>query len=447
MKLTIRALCAVFSMCAASALGALDFDFGGIIGNLSTPSFSQLYTNPLFDMDQRNSVALWADLHAGSDFSVLAQGSYTFTLEMPYLFNPDILRMDWRILPALELTLGRFLISDFTGLVLSHTLDGLQIGLDVPFASVRAAVGYSGFLLKPTSTILMSRSDSADLLDGTVFFAPPRLVEKLEVIVPQLPLRQQLSISVLLQHDLRWGTTVIQSGEQQQSVAGFAGGKVWSQYYTLGLSGPVVSPLYWDGFFCFSTGQILSYISDAASATGFSYQYEQILAYLAGVTLRLYLGGPMSPLLELRGIWSSGDADNTTFLEGNTAGASTLFVPISVRTFGLAFMPKLGNLVVIDAGYSFKPFTAGRTIFNNFMIKLQSFTFLRPTTGAVSMPVLDPASTVLYLGTENDLVLDFRPTSDLGIAVSTGIFFPSGAFAGLAAEPEFAGRLELSFSF
>ena len=128
-------------------------------------------------------------------------------------------------------------------------------------------------------------------------------------------------------------------------------------------------------------------------------------------------------------------------MEGNTAGASTIFVPISQETLGLAFQPQLGNLIIIDASYSLKPVTQLQ-----LMAKVQSL--LRPTAGAISALGIDPASDALYLGTEIDAIANFRPFSDLGLAFSLGFFLPNGsAFTGQASLPVLAGRLEVSLSF
>ena len=120
-------------------------------------------------MDQRNKAALWGDMHFGPSFALSAQGSYSFTLLVPYLFDIDSLKADWQILPVLKATAGRFVFSDFTGHVLNHKLDGLALTPPFPLQCVTAGAGYSGFLLKPSSLILMTRSDSGDQSDSSVF--------------------------------------------------------------------------------------------------------------------------------------------------------------------------------------------------------------------------------------------------------------------------------------
>ena len=51
---------------------------------------------------------------------------------------------------------------------------------------------------------------------------------------------------------------------------GLSGGRLSTQYFGLGLSGPVTSSLYYDAFGYLNTGQTLSYVADSSSGTGFS---------------------------------------------------------------------------------------------------------------------------------------------------------------------------------
>ncbi|MGD0724593.1 MAG: hypothetical protein ABSB63_03435 [Spirochaetia bacterium] len=435
------AIIAALGVFGAMGLSGLDFDFGGFVENSSTPSVALDSKNPVWAMDQRDRLALWADMHFSPQLSLTAQGSYAFELDLPYLFDVDVLKLDWQVLPSLHASLGRFVFTDFTGHVLNHKLDGTLLTMNFPFMVVTAGAGFSGLELKPYSLMLMSRSDVADQSDNSVILAAPRLVEKLEVLFPNLLPRQDLTVSVILQQDFRSSGSLIQAGEQQQFVTDLSGGRLTSEYFGLGLSGAIVSAFYYDAFFYFSLGSTLSYVADSASPTGSSYQYEGIQAFLGGIGLRYYSEALLSSRVELSAIVSSGDADNTTFLEGNTSGASTLFVPISQETLGIAYQPQWGNLIQISADYSFKPVTNLQ-----LMMKVQSY--LRPTTGAIYTLNLDPSSSNLYLGTEIDGIANFRPFSDLGVAMSIGFFLPNGnAFIGQGALPVLAGRLEVSLSF
>ncbi|OHD75347.1 MAG: hypothetical protein A2177_13880 [Spirochaetes bacterium RBG_13_68_11] len=440
---------AVLAVFTAAPLGGLDFDFGGFLDNNTELAVSQIGNSPVWSIVQKDRLAAWLDARFSPAFSLSAQGSYTFTLDRPYLFDLESLKADWRPLSLLRIEAGRMAMSDFTGLVLSHTLDGLRLSLDVPFARITGSAGYSGLLLKPVSTILMSRTDSADQADNAVFFAAPRLVEELDALFPQLFLRQDLRVSVVLQQDLRPATSVIAEGEEQAIVPGLSGGKLSTQYFGLGLSGPIVPSLYYDAFCYLSTGQTLSYVADSSSGTGYSYQYRPILAYLGGVGVRYFMEQVLYSMVEVRGIIGSGDADSSSYLEGNTDQGSGLFVPISQITDWVAFSPQLGNILVVEASYSLKPFSRSQAAtLDRLQTLAKVVAFLRPALSPISNSSLDPASTSRYVGTEAELIARYRPFSDLGLALSLGAFFPnSAAFTAAAAGPRLAGRFEFSFSF
>ena len=434
----------VLALVGTATLSALDWDWGGVIDNLSTPTVALSSASSVFTMDQRDRAALWAEMHFNPQLSLTVQGSYAYELQLPYLFDVDLLKLDWQILPAVRATLGRFVFSDFTGHVLNFKLDGAQIAVNYPTVVLTASAGFSGLELKPYSLILMSRSDSADLSNSSVYFAAPRLVEKFDVLFPNVMSRQDLNLSLIMQQDLRSSGSLIQSGQQQPAVPGLAGGSLFTEYVGVGLSGAIIASLYYDAFVYGNVGSTLSYLTDASSGTGFSWQYAPIQAFLGGVGLHYYSEAALSSRVELLAIVSSGDSDNTTFQEGNTAGPSTLFVPISqepLGALGLAYQPQWGNLALINANYSFKPVSSLQLI-------TKALAFLRPTTGAISTGGLNLTATDLYLGTEFDETANFRPFSDLGLSLSIGYFIPNGnVFVGQAALPVFAGQLEVSFSF
>jgi hypothetical protein len=78
--------------------------------------------------------------------------------------------------------------------------------------------------------------------------------------------------------------------------------------------------------------------------------------------------------------------------------------------------------------------------------------FLRSTTGAISEGSVNATSDQLYLGSEADLRINYRPFSDLGLSLTGGFFFPNNYTAESAIAPgssavQIAGRFELSFSY
>ncbi|HTP57692.1 MAG TPA: hypothetical protein VMM82_02175 [Spirochaetia bacterium] len=428
-----------------AAVAVADFDIGGSIDDYSSFPVTVAPGSTILGADQRDKVGVWVSAHPSADVSIAGAASYDFTLQVPLLVNLDYLNVNWRMLPWLNATLGRFTFTDFTTLVLNHTLDGLMLEQDFSMGKVTEAVGFSGLLLKPVSLILMSSTDSADQSNSSVYLAAPRLIEKLEVLFT-VPLN--INLSLIAQQDLRPSSQLIQAGEQFQTVSGLSGGSLTTEYLGLGVSGGIVSSLYFDAFAYGSLGSTLSYLPDSVSVTGSSYQYAPIYALMGGLGLKYYLEETLSSRLEFQAVYSSGNADATSYLEGNTSSYSTMFVPISQQVIGVAFMPQLGNLVMLDLNYSLKPWGRSETVWKNLQLMARVLSYLRPTTGPISQPGLSATSSALYLGTEPELIASFRPYSDFGLVLSTGVFIPNGdAFTGPQASPTIGARIEFSVSF
>jgi hypothetical protein len=342
---------------------------------------------------------------------------------------------------------------EFSGYVLDHRVDGLRFSLATRWGRLRAGAGYTGLLLKPTSDIELSKLDTADEAKVDVRLAPSRLIEQLEITFAELVLRQDVVFSAVLQQDLR------PTDETRDDR-----GRVDTQYYGLGVAGPVWRNLFHETFGYAGTG---SMISGQAGV----YERRSIRSWLAGGSLRYLLPSFLQSYVELGGVYASGDADHRTFLEGNAEDSSTLFLPISGEKPGLVFAPVVGNLAYGRLALATKPFTSvmenssppylspRETGFSSLQIIAETFVFFRPTTGPISKPGLNDASESTYLGTEVDLRLQARLLSDLGMALSSGVFLPNtGEVSGFetAEDPAFRAdgqdvqlltRLELSVSF
>ncbi len=439
-----RVFLLVFLCLSLGAVQSFGIDFGGIIDEATTLSS----TIPAY-FYQKDKLSLWLDAPFSEQLSLSLQGSYTYSIDRPYFFDLDFLKLEGRGISFFNFTLGRFRASDFTGYILDHNLDGLQLGLNLPFANVSVTFGYTGLLFKQSSTVLISQADSGDAANADAILSPPRLAGMVDIFFPEPFLRQDINLTYLFQVDLRPEDNLTRAGE---TAASSKGGRLNTHYFGLGLSGPIVLPLYYDTFFYLGTGTTLSYLPDAASGTGSSYQYATILSYLFGGGLRLYLEEALFSRIELKSIFSSGDADyNSSFLEGNTSGLANMFIPVSRPDLSVVFTPQLGNIFLVELSYSLKPLSrTGYSALENMQTMLKAVTFFRPTTGPISEPEIDSTSKALYLGTEIDGIVNFRPFSDLGIALSVGVFIPNtlpgGAFLPSKAV-EILGKLEFSFSF
>jgi len=213
-----------------------------------------------------------------------------------------------------------------------------------------------------------------------------------------------------------------------------AGGRLHSFYLGAGLGGPLSAGLYYDAFAWLGTGRMLSY-------TGAVYEYAWMLGGLLGGSLRYFREDWLSSRARLGLLLASGDADYTDwYFEGNTEGLATAFLSVTSSDLGLVFSPRVGNLAAIQAAWSIKPLASLQT-------ELSAWLFLRTSAGQISDARVDTASDSAYLGSEIDLRATLRPFSDLGGALSLGLFLPGAAFRDAYSDPEFRGRLEISFGF
>jgi hypothetical protein len=282
---------------------------------------------------------------------------------------------------------------------------------------------------------LLSQADVSDDADEDDFLAPPRLLGIIAFSLPDFIAGQTVDVSVVGQGDLR-DEDDLPEGQ----------GTLHTVYVGGGVSGPVVSTLFYDLYGYFGGGRTLSDLG------GF-YSYKPIQSYLVGATLQYFMPQAAQSVVSLGYLYSSGDKDHGSFFEGNTEGASKAFVGLTPPSFGAVFSPRLGNLMVTDLGYSVKPFSgSGSRSLEEFQTELSVLGFFRPTTGVISEPGINPSSDDLYLGTEVDLALNFRPFSDLGFSLVNGVFFPNtgssdSAFLEDAVSSEYNVTLRATFSF
>ena len=449
------ALAAGLLLLSATALSALDYgatlDNMSSYGNQQTPAFTQ-----------KDKLAGWITTNIGPNLTFTATASaQLWNLSPWYIINLDVLNLSGQFPkvsggPALfTFTVGRYFESDFTGLVFSQqSIDGFELGFSNPGMVVSADLGYTGLTLNPVSYIVMTEADAVAQGNSSNFFGSPRIVGRLQVLLPDLFLKQDLTLTALFQQDLRSlfaSSNLIQPGFTTLTFG--QGGSLDSEYFGAGLSGAIVKELYYNTFAYLETGRTLSYVS----ASG-SYQYEPILALLAGGGARYYLSGFLGSTVGFDLLFASGDADYTQPIEGNTAGDATAFSPITSppRLLALAFSPNLENVVAATFSYSIKPFSGTKiAALQDLQAVVKAIPMLRPTTGAVAAPGISPSAVSatlsptldqLYLGSEFDLVVNYRPFSDLGVALSGGLFAPNaGVFTSSALQ--YYSELDVSLSF
>jgi hypothetical protein len=226
-----------------------------------------------------------------------------------------------------------------------------------------------------------------------------------------------------------------EAGEAERVI----GGPVSTQYLSLSLSGPIVSGIYYDVFGISNTGSALSFIDG-------SYQRAAVYGFAAGASGEFFLDIAQQPTAILTVLYASGDADASSFLEGNSAGPATAFIPVSAGTLGSIANPRLTNITGGRLDLSVKPLgSAGNTFGDNFTVTASATTLFRPTLGPVSLGGVTDDSDAYYLGTEANLGLNARITSDFGLTLGGGFFFPN-ANAFDESTTRYNANLSLAFS-
>jgi len=386
----------------------------------------------------------WWKMPLGTAGSVF-EGSAHFSLDMDLnddsnpsvdsgvSFDPsgdlDLLRLAF-VFPSagnaerMKLDVGRLPLKDPTGLIVSHPADGALLGFDYSRLSFSIQGGYTGLVLRKSNRIAVSLFDRLAAADDSRLTGGSRLLMLARVDAPKV-FGQSVGLSFLAQQDLNPEDDLVAEWETEE-VTG-TGGKVDTQYTSLVVSGPVVPNLFYDAWFTFGSGRTLSYLKDTESATGFSYQYVPILSYLTGFSVDYYRPALYNAAFNFRFVYASGDADAASAVEGTVADSSKRFVPLTGSSFGVVFSPSLSNLIVAELGGSVKPFASYR-----IQTGAKLFAFFRPTDGAMGVSGLDATEASSWLGFETDLYGNYRITSDLGVSLKTGVFFPgispSGAF-------------------
>jgi len=427
----------IFLIISASLVSG--FDFGVTIDNQTGFSMEEEIS-----VLQKDTAALWVDSAIGDKLGITFQGSYTFDIERYFLMDVDALNFSgnfpvYKATPfSIGFSLGRIPFRDFTDLVIAHRADGVELKFSLPFLAASLSAGYTGLLSKPRSSIIMSKTDLKNISGETLFFASPRLVEKLDVRFLEVFLRQDLFFSVIAQQDLRPASAFIKEGSAVFSNT--LGGRLNTYYFGLGFSGPIYAGFYMKGYGYLETGKTLSFIDGA-------YSYTPIVSFLTGGELNYYNRRWLNTNLGIRFVYSSGDADSASFFEGSTENKAVMFTPVSRPDIAEAFSPQLGNIFFAEIRGSLKPLSMLPVfITQNLQLEAKGISLFRSTTGPISETGIDPASESKYLGTEIDGILNFRITSDMGLSIQFGSFFPyAGTF--LSTAPLIVGKANFAVSF
>lgn len=414
----MRRIWLVLLLLPLTLASAAAFDFGGYLDNTSGFARAPAGVETTLRLVQRTTVALWAEQKLGA-WTLAGQGSYTYTPNVPLLFDLDRLTLGTEVpataagATAFGLSLGRSHFTDPTGLVLSHTLDGLRLRVSRMQSTFRFAIGTTALLQKPTNRIILSRLDELDLADPERRFAPPRLIAVVDYEWLEAFAGQQVTLGATVQEDLRPADQLTPAGTEATTPDPEAGGRLDTQYVSLVVSGAVAPGVFQRTYYTLNSGRQLVFAVDDRSSTGFSYQYETLLGHLAGTEITWFLPEVLNSRARLFGQFSTGDTE-----------WSDSFVPISPSAFSDVFTLQPGNSSHLGISYSVRPLAGRRS--DVLQTELSTVAYFRSSgSGAVSVAAVDPTTDGSYAGTDVNLTVTAVPFSDLRLVLKGGLFAPN----------------------
>ncbi|MFW6228523.1 MAG: hypothetical protein ACOC2V_03605 [Alkalispirochaeta sp.] len=438
-------------------------DWGGSISTTNTfRSVTETSEDEQFVNGENLVLYLTSDL--GPDWEFVGQLGARYDSEEP-LFAADVEKMYFQRnrefapeneqpagLVGMSTRYGRFLISEPTGRIMSHAIDGAALILNYVGFEFYAGAGYTGLINKEFSRVSMSLQDSTDQEDDDIYFGPRRLLGQLRVSIPELLLNQNVVVAFAVQEDMRDPDEVITvDTEPGNADTDDPGGLLDTQYGILAIDGSLGIPgLFYDAAYALNTGRTLSLVEDDKSDSGESYQYEPFLGHMVDGRVQYFLPRFVSSVFTVGGTFTTGDTDYTSFTEGNTKGSARQFIAVTPGSAGLVFALQPGNSTTTEVSYSAKPLEGiGVDALSSLQTEVSYYAFFRSTgKGYVSVSDVNADEDGSYLGSEVDLAVRLRPFSDFGIGLSGGVFFANDSvMVDDANSTDWIARLTASLSF
>lgn len=383
----------------ATALEIEASEFGGTIKSETVVSDA-----PGED-DLQHSDRLFLFFRGGDpeQMDLLVRGSYEINLDEAYQFDLATLRAAGTLpvgtpgTGALSYRLGRFLLEDESGLLLSQRVDGASFQIDTEHLRLRFAGGYTGLLFPDPAGLYLTATDVEEYNEEDKPFAPAKLIGLVAFGLPNFVGEQRVTFFTAAQVDQRYG---LGTGEDRLSTF----------YPSVVLDGPLSRELFYTVGLVGGVGQVERSIAGAART---SIESALVTAELHYLPLRI-------EGLNLEGgvVAASGDKDVASYLGRSGDTNVNQFVPL--RTFGVGevLSPDLSNIVVPRLSARIRPFAGHPSeVARNLGFTLSGYGYFRPTSGATSVTPATPDADASYLGSEVNLEAAFRPTSDLGLSL------------------------------
>ncbi len=332
--------------------------------------------------EHRASVWITAPIGSGDGNSFAFEGS--FNAEKPFLsddfsyyLNVDLFRFTLEPVKndssQINVDLGRFPVTDLTGIIFNQAIDGAEFRGSFEFGNMSIIAGYTGFLNARGTAAVMSADDYADLSTDDVYaLGAKRAVAKATFHFPEFFGPMDFFVEGLGQFDLR-------------DMVDTAGETVHTAYGTVMVSGPVTDTIFLTATGTFQTGikeTTQTYSENAAAAS--------VRVDVFPLPNNRFFGSLLY-----------------TTAEGSVL---TTFLPITEQTSGVMYGSGYTNLIKASAGWYYNPFK-----YLNFDVIGNIFF----RSGEVSL------QDGLYSATELNAGATFRATSDLNIRFSGTVLIPN----------------------
>lgn len=429
-------LSAALLLLITAPLFSLEFDgveFGGSVRSETTTS-----DTPDQD-DLEHSDKLFLYLRGGDPerLDLLIRGSYEFNLDEAYQFDLSVLRaagtvpLGEPVYGALSYRAGRFSLSDAPRILISQRIDGAAASLELPNVQFRIAGGYTGLLFPDPAGLYVTATDLGEYEEDDDLLAPGKVIGLASTAFPELIGNHSLRLLGVAQLDTR---DRLDDGEEKLS----------TYYPAVVLDGPVSRSLFY-------TAGVAGGFGTLERETGDSTESSTLASGMGTLSVQ-YLPWSLNWFnAELGVVGATGDESVESYLERDSGETLTQFVPLRSFGVGEVLAPDLANLVVPRLQLEVKPFVnAGSGVARNVGVSVAGYGYFRPTAGATSVSPGTPDSDTAYIGSETDLRVSFRPTSDVGLSLYGGLFFPNSASEaplGSDAESAWEAGAQLSVSF
>lgn len=429
-------LFALLLIVTTPALFGLEFDgveFGGTL-----TSETSLSDNAPEEDDLEHSDKLFLFLRGGDpeQLDLLIRGSYEFNLDDAYQFDLTTLRaagtlpLGTPVTGALSYRAGRFLLEDRTGLLLSQRVDGASLQIDVQDLRLRFAGGHTGLLFPDPAGLYLTAADVAEYNEDDELFAPNKLIGLVTFGLPNIVANQSVTFLTAAQVDQRYE---LEAGEDRLSTF----------YPSVVIDGPISRDVFYTLGLVGGVGQVERSIAGAAETSIKSGMVAIALQYLPAE-----IGGFN---LEAGLVAASGDNDVVSYLGRSSDAKINQFVPLRSFGVGEVLSPDLSNIIVPRVVAQIRPFANHpEPLARNLGFTLSGYGYFRPTSGATSITPGTSGADNSYLGSEGNLEVAFRPTSDIGLSLYGGAFVPytnSDSAFGSDADVAWEAGGELSISF